>query len=126
MLVEDGIRDDDGNGGLTAATVDPAVVEAALAETLTYLPSDQVRLTVRAKWAMDGAATRAEAAAQLRRLASELAEAARHGWELTDPVSDGDGEVEHRRTVQRLRELLIGRFREHGVTVGADASSTTS
>ena len=46
---------------------------------------------IRAKWAMDGARTLAEAAAMLRRYADRLESLERAGWHLMQPVEDDCG-----------------------------------
>ena len=46
---------------------------------------------IRAKWAMDGAATLAEAAARLRERAAELDQLHADGWTLQQPVEDDCG-----------------------------------
>lgn len=45
--------------------------------------SDEV---IRAKWAMDGAATLSEAAGKLREFADSLEKLEAEGWQLTQPV----------------------------------------
>lgn len=49
--------------------------------------------TIRAKWAMDGAATLAEAAEKLQALIEELAYLDRVGWALEQPIADDYGEI---------------------------------
>ena len=59
---------------------------------------------IRAKWAMDGAKTLTEAAAQLRRFAEYLDELRRDGWELAAPVEDDYGLIEN---VDRSKRLSV-------------------
>jgi hypothetical protein len=49
---------------------------------------DWGRLTLRAKWTMDGATTLAEAAQRFRERADELEQLAGAGFELDQPVND--------------------------------------
>lgn len=49
---------------------------------------------IRAKWAMDGAATLQEAAQKLRDQSAYLLELSEQGWELTQPVEDDYGFIE--------------------------------
>lgn len=76
--------------------IDPEVRAAALGLNDDYEDDyeDEEEVldeVVRAKWAMDGAATLSEAADQLRGFASYLEKLESEGWQLTHPVEDDYG-----------------------------------
>jgi len=90
-----GVIAHDGEWFVSFDESDPGEPFATLKEAKRYaqdvLHERDEEMTIRAKWAMDGARTLAEDASMLRAMADDLDKLAAEGWELREGVADDYG-----------------------------------